>query len=51
MRKKIDRYLKSVEWSEEDQCYAGTCPGLILGEVHGARGTRIFKELCQVVDD
>lgn len=25
--KKSDRYLKIVEWSEEDQCYVGTCPG------------------------
>ncbi len=23
-----DRYLKIVEWSDEDQCYVGTCPGL-----------------------
>ena len=30
--KKSDRYLKIVEWSEEDQCYVGTCPGLMLGE-------------------
>ncbi len=21
-----DQYLKIVEWSEEDQCYVGTCP-------------------------
>ena len=30
-----DRYLKIVEWSEEDQCYVGTCPSLMLGGVHG----------------
>ena len=30
-----DRYLKIVEWSEEDQCYVGTCPGLMLGGIHG----------------
>ena len=33
--KKRDRYLKMVEWSEEDRCYVGTCPGLMLGGVHG----------------
>ena len=30
-----DRYLKLVQWSTEDACYIGTCPGLILGGVHG----------------
>ena len=30
-----DQYLKIVEWSEEDGCYVGTCPGLMLGGVHG----------------
>lgn len=51
MRKKSDRYLKIVEWSEEDQCYVGTCPGLLLGGVHGASEAKVFRELCQVVDE
>jgi len=33
--KNSDRYLKIVEWSEEDQCYVGTCPGLFYGGCHG----------------
>ena len=33
--KASDRYLKIVEWSDEDGCYVGTCPGLMLGGVHG----------------
>jgi len=49
--KKGDRYLKIVEWSEEDQCYLGTSPGLMIGGVHGPDETRVFKELCQVVDE
>lgn len=24
------KYVKIVEWSEEDQCYVGNAPGLIL---------------------
>jgi predicted HicB family RNase H-like nuclease len=47
--KKSDRYLKIVEWSEEDQCYVGTCPGLMIGGVHGTSESKVFKELCQVV--
>lgn len=27
------RYAKIVEWSEEDNCYVGSCPGLIFGAV------------------
>ena len=30
-----DKYLKIVEWSEEDGCYLGHCPGLMVGGVHG----------------
>jgi predicted HicB family RNase H-like nuclease len=48
--KKSDKYLKIVEWTEEDQCYVGTCPGLMLGGVHGDDETRVYKELCQVVE-
>ena len=46
-----DRYLKVVEWSEEDNCYIGRCPGLILGGVHGDDETKVFKELCQAVEE
>ncbi|HDL64518.1 MAG TPA: toxin-antitoxin system HicB family antitoxin [Proteobacteria bacterium] len=46
-----DKYLKIVEWSEEDQCYIGTCPGLMLGGIHGDNETRVYKELCQAVEE
>lgn len=46
-----DRYLKIVEWSEEDHCYVGTCPGLMLGGIHGGNETKVYKELCQAVDE
>ena len=47
--KPSDRYLKIVEWSEEDGCYVGTCPGLIHGGVHGDDEAKVYRELCQVV--
>jgi predicted HicB family RNase H-like nuclease len=47
--KKSDRYLKIVEWSQEDQCYVGTCPGMMLGGVHGDDEAQVYKELCQAV--
>lgn len=46
-----DRYAKVVEWSEEDQCYVGSCPGLMLGGCHGDDEVSVFKELCQIVDE
>ena len=47
--KPADNYLKIVEWSEEDACYVGTCPGLIHGGVHGENEAKVYEELCQVV--
>jgi len=49
--KDSDLYLKIVEWSEEDQCYVGTCPGLFYGGCHGDNEAEIYKELCKIVDE
>ncbi len=49
--KPSDRYLKIVEWSEEDQSYVGTCPGLFFGGVHGQNETEVYRELCVAVED
>ena len=49
--KESDKYLKIVEWSEEDQCYVGTCPTLMLGGVHGDDEAKVYEELCQTVDE
>jgi predicted HicB family RNase H-like nuclease len=46
-----DRYLKVVEWSEEDKCYVGTCPGLVHGGVHGDDEIEVYKELRRVVEE
>jgi predicted RNase H-like HicB family nuclease len=45
------RYVKIVEWSEEDQCYVGSAPGLILGGCHGDDEREVSAELCQIVDE
>lgn len=51
MNKRSDEYLKIVEWSDEDQCYIGTCPGLMYGGVHGDSEIQVYNELCEVVDE
>jgi predicted RNase H-like HicB family nuclease len=49
--KASDLYLKIVEWSEEDGCYVGSCPGLMLGGVHGEDEVKVYRELCRAVED
>lgn len=46
-----DTYLKVVEWSEEDNCYVGRCPGLMLGGVHGLDEVNVYQELCEAVEE
>jgi predicted RNase H-like HicB family nuclease len=45
------RYVKIVEWSDEDQCYIGSCPGLFYGGCHGDDEKVVFSELCQIVEE
>jgi predicted RNase H-like HicB family nuclease len=49
--KESARYVKIVEWSEEDQCYVGSAPGLIYGGCHGDNEREVFDELCRIVDE
>jgi len=44
-------YVKIVEWSEEDQCFVGSCPELFYGGCHGDDESQVFAELCEIVDD
>jgi predicted RNase H-like HicB family nuclease len=45
------RYAKIVEWSDEDQCYVGSSPGLLLGGCHGPDEKAVFAALCDVVEE
>ena len=49
--KKSDKYLKIVEWSDEDGCYIGRVPGLALGGIHGNDESKVYRQLCQVVKE
>ena len=44
-------YAKIVEWSEEDQCFVGSSPGLLYGGCHGVDEKAVFDELCRVVEE
>jgi predicted HicB family RNase H-like nuclease len=49
--KKRNQFLKVVEWSEEDQCFIGSVPGLALGGVHGQNEKKVYEKLCDLVDE
>lgn len=49
--KESARYVKIVEWSEEDQCFVGSCPGLLYAGCHGDNEQTVFAELCEIVEE
>ena len=49
--KECARYAKIVEWSDEDQCYVGSSPGLVYGGCHGQDEQTVFSELCSIVEE
>jgi predicted RNase H-like HicB family nuclease len=51
MMKDSARYVKIVEWSDDDQCFVGECPGVIGPCCHGSDETQVYAELCQIVDE
>ena len=45
------RYIKLVEWSDEDQCFVGQCHGVVGPCCHGDDETKVYTELCQIVEE
>jgi len=46
-----DKFVKIVEWSEEDNGFIGSCPELFYGGCHGPDARRVFDELCEIVEE
>lgn len=44
-------YVKIVEWSDEDQCCVGSCPGLFYGGCHGDNEQEVFSELFRIIEE
>jgi predicted HicB family RNase H-like nuclease len=51
IKERAARYAKFVEWSDEDQCFIGRCPELMGGGVHGDDEAKVYKELCEAVEE
>lgn len=49
--KERDKYLKIVEWSNEDKCYVGSVPGWIGKCCHGDDELKVYKNLCEILDE
>ena len=49
--KESARYVKIVEWSEEDQCFIGSCPGLFYGGCHGDDEQAVVAKLSEIVNE
>lgn len=42
---------KVIEWSEDDQCFIGHCPGIIGPCCHGDSREQVERELRQIVEE
>jgi predicted RNase H-like HicB family nuclease len=45
------RYIKIVEWSEDDGAFVGQCPGVIGPCCHGSDEAAVYRELCEIVSE
>ena len=45
------KYIKIVEWSDEDECFIGYCPGIIGPCCHGDNEVEVYEHLCEIVDE
>lgn len=51
IKQRAARFVKFVEWSDEDQIFIGRCPTLFMGGCHGADEAKVYAELCQIVEE
>jgi hypothetical protein len=45
------RYIKIVDWSDEDGALVGQCPGVIGPCCHCADEVEVYRELCEIVSE
>ncbi len=48
---KAGRYMKIVEWSDEDGCFVGSAPPLVGQCCHGQDEAKVYAELCRIVEE
>ena len=45
------KYIKIVEWSDEDESFIGYCPGIIGPCCHSDIEVEVYRQLCEIVDE
>ena len=45
------RYLKVIEWSDEDNCYIGSAPPIIGQCCHGKTESEVLVQLTTIVEE
>ena len=45
------KYIKIVEWSDEDKCFIGACPGIMGPCCYGTDEIEIYRQLCEIADE
>ncbi|MEI9865393.1 MAG: hypothetical protein WDN00_12740 [Limisphaerales bacterium] len=50
IKEKAAQFRKFVEWSDEEQCFVGICPELFGGGINGKEETKVYAELCKLVE-
>jgi predicted HicB family RNase H-like nuclease len=51
LKAKAGRYMKMVEWSDEDGCFVGSAPPLIGPCCHGKDEAKVYAQLCRIVEE
>ena len=51
LKAKAARYMKIVEWSDEDGCFVGSVPPLIGPCCHGKDEAKVYAQLCRIVEE
>jgi predicted HicB family RNase H-like nuclease len=51
IKERAAHYAKFVEWSDEDKCFIGRCPEIMLGGIHSSDEAKVYAELCQAVEE
>jgi predicted HicB family RNase H-like nuclease len=51
LKAKAARYMKIVEWSDEDGCFVGSAPPLIGPCCHGKNEAKVYAQLCRIVEE
>ncbi|MBI5142803.1 MAG: toxin-antitoxin system HicB family antitoxin [Nitrospirae bacterium] len=49
--KASDKYIKIVEWSNEDNCYVGSIPGFLGSCCHGDDEQEVYRQLGVILEE